>query len=304
MLGEALWGLHHLLDGATSDDDADARVARMLSAGFGPEEKSWGEMPHPLVVQLAAFLGSVANTTSTLHAPALKVLGAIVSTSDSKSADFAFAAGVLKPLRRILGSSNSPAQLREDAAWNLSNIAAGSVTQAKKLLDEPGVLDALKAGLDRSNKLEVRRECAFSISNLVRQGAPVLSRLDVRELLRVIKAALSSAVDPVLHSTLLEAVETCFRQADIKAFTKKPILDIAKNVGLANTLEELQRTASESVRQKAVLLLNTFFGTDGENAAPNTSSTSQQLRTGYKSPKAALGIHGGSPAQARHSFRA
>jgi len=312
MLSEALWGLHHLLNGAVSEDDSDARAARMLSAGFGPEELPWPPkggtdsaeaLPHPVVVQVVNCLGHRGDHRSSTLDPAIKILGCLVSTSCIDFTDVVIGAGALKALRRILGNVKHSAKVRENAAWILSNIAAGSAAQAQKLLDDPGTYNALQAGLQRGPSQEVRRECAWALANLVRQGAPVLSRIDCRELLRVVSTALATATDPALQSTLLDAAEATLGQAALKGIAENPLVEAAEGFGLLDSLEELQHAESDIIYRKAVHMLEAHFGVDGENEAPIMPPARQQQA--YKSSTAMpLGVRGNSPSRPGYMFGA
>lgn len=309
MLSEALWGLHHLLDGAPSKEDADARIVRMLSAGFGPGEAPPPNAPHPVIAQVASALGSFGNRKIPTAAPAMKILGALLSTTNSETMDLVLAAGTLKALGRLLADTQSTPRLRQDAAAALAAVAAGPRVQ--KLLDEPGTYKSLQGALERGPTPEVRRECAWALANLARQGSPVLSRTDCKEFLRLLSLALKATADNALQRVILEGVEAVLRhsakQAGFKCLGDHPLAEAAETFGLLETLEELQHSESERTYRKAVQLLASFFGGDGENKPPEepiTPAAGQRLVTGYKSPTAHSSICGGSPVRPGYKFGA
>jgi len=292
MLSEALWGLYHLLDGATSEEDADARVARMLSAGFGEGEGPPENELHPVVVQVVSCLSARSDRISAVD-PAMKILGALVSASDDHCTDLVIAAGALKALRCILADVKSPAQRRENAAWTLSNIAAGCCEQAQNVLDESGVYEALCAALERGTTQEVRRECAWAVANLAKQGTPILSRVDCRELLRLLTVALSVTIDTTLQRGLLEAAEAVLDQTGSRGLANKQLVRTAKSLGFVDVLEELQHSESDSIYRKAAHLIEQFLTDE-----PRKDSACKSFAT------ANSGICGGGPIHAGYLFGA
>jgi len=321
MSSDAFWGLHHLLHGATSSEDGDKRAARMLVAGFGDGEGPPANVPHPLLVKLVSSVGHFADLKSTTVAPALKILGALVSVSvrtvlcsmyssvsDVDVTDLVLHTGALKVLVAVLAGARSPSHLRKDAAWALSNIAAGSAAHARRLLEEPGAYDTLKAALEHGPSQEVRHECTWALVNLTNQGALVLSLVDWRELLRLLSLALTASKQPVLQCALLDALEAVLSSQRQQQSDRKPeVLHLsmqqedgkaafkgvaenhrakaAEGFGLLSTLEKLQFSDSQGVYQKAVQMLEQFFRADAENEPPEVPVTpSAAQRLAMKSP--------------------
>jgi hypothetical protein len=311
MLTEALWGLYSLLEGAT-DEEGDARAKRMLSAGFGDEGLPPAASTHPLVAQLVRSLGCSGQRASPTVAPALKILGTLVSASSKDFVDIVLSAGVLKALKNMLVESHCPTPIRKDVAWVISNIAGGDAKQAQKLLDEPGAFDALRTSLERAPSCDIRRECAWALANLAKQGSPVLLDMDCREVFRLVSVALAVAADPTLQRALLDAAEIIFRhsseQSSLKSVNDNPILACAETFGFLDMLEELQHVESEEVHRKAARILEKFFGTDRTNwppkdKAPTTPSAGQRPMT-FKSAGTPSSICEGSPARPGYRFGA
>ncbi|KAK4297608.1 hypothetical protein Pmani_029984 [Petrolisthes manimaculis] len=98
-----------------------------------------------------------------VQTPAVKVAGNIVATTDVQT-DAALEAGILAPIHNILKNS-AMANQRKDAAWVLSNIAAGPTQQVQKLLDE-GVLLTLYDVISKDSN-NVVKEAAWALTNLV-----------------------------------------------------------------------------------------------------------------------------------------
>lgn len=252
--------------------------------------------------------------------PAMKILGALVSVSSPTLTDIVIAAGSLKALKGVLSDAKGTAQLRRDAAWTLSNVAAGRAAQAQKLLDERGLFEALRTAVESESVHQVRRECFFVLANLAKQGAPVLSHIDCRELLRLLAVALGAATEPAVQSALLHAVEVTLRngadQAVSKGLSENPLVACAEEVCLLEVLEELQQSESESVYRKAMQILEKFFNADSENEPPEergreneppeptTPSAAQRPATICKSPNTPSAILMGSPARPGYKFGA
>ena len=70
--------------------------------------------------------------------------------------------------------------------------------------------------------------------------------------------------------------------------------------GGLNALEELQEHQDESVYEKAVSLLEVYFGAeevdDGENVAPETANTGKEFVFGNSTPSCNIGFSGMSAA--------
>jgi len=240
--------------------------------------------------------------------PAMKILGALSSTSNPEVIDLMIGAGALNALRRLLTETEAAAQLRKDSAWILSNIAAGNCAQAQKLLDEPDAYNALQTTVERGPTNEVRCECAWALVNLARQGAPLLARMDCRELLRVLALSLASVKEPALQQGLLDAAAAALRysagQAAFKGLSENPLVEAAEASGFLETLEQLQHSESEAVYRKAVYMLEKFFGADGENYPPEAPTTPSVGQTACKSPCKSPGSSIVSGSRAGYKFGA
>lgn len=275
MLTDALVGLVHLLDGA-SDSEGEARVLRLLSVESMESEVNQPPNSHPLVLRLVSFLRR--NQSKTLFAGSLRLISAILAVPCNESCDLAIASGVLGILHDVLQDLDNSAEDRCEAAWALSNIAAVGVTQAVRLLDEPGVWASLCGALGRGTPHKVRCECAWAVSHVMRSGNETLVRLEPRRALQMVAAALRVArsADLALQRALLDAADAVLaherhgkvakfpdRQAEVGQ--KKPLSEVAEKCGLLKELEELQHSPSEMVYNKAVHILESWFEADGEN---------------------------------------
>lgn len=289
MLRQALWGISYLLEGSKEDQDATTRATRLLTAGFGGED----EVPfeHPLVMKLVRCL-RMQDRRSPLPVPALRVIGAIASTAASELTDVILTSGALQALKELLEDPQTPSQVQRDAAWTISNVLAGSVSQAVRVVDEPGLLDALCAGMESSTVHKVRRECAWALSNLMKRGAPVLSRVDLTKVTQRAVEGLLNESDVSLQRALLDGLEVALTYGRELSITKSTgqnhVVLIAEEAGLVEGLEELQIGHQDQLWKKASCILERFFGCEGHEPISPCSDKTPSART----PSA---ICGGSP---------
>lgn len=292
MLADALFGLCCLIEGAT-DDDAEARAMRMMSAGFAPDTPP--PAPHPLLLKVVDSFrwgGRVAIA-------ALRLLGLLVSMPVEQLTDSVISVGALQVLRNALLDGHVTQRLHCDAAWALSNIAAGGSGQVQHLLDTTGLFNALCRTLEKGMGAEVKHECAWAVANVARRGSHTLAQLDARRLLSVLAQALKAESDISLLCALLDASEAVLRfgqeQASAKGLAKNALVVHAEEFGLPQQLERLQRAQDEAVGRRAGHALDTLSCVSAnqeneppEDKTPKKDKKDQMVRT----PSA---ICGGSP---------
>lgn len=315
MSSEALWGLHHLLAGAPTEEDAIARALRMLSAGFGEGETAPPNVPHPVMAQVAGSLGTRGARGSATVSPATKILGFLTKTGHPQVLEMVCSAGAPKALGGVLSDSSCGDDLRLEAAAALANIASSQ--QVQKLLDESAIFKALASSVERAPSIQVRQACCLAVANLAKHGAPVLARRDCKEVLRLLSVSLTSATDAALQQALLDSLDAvlCYaaEQAPLKALkglSEKPLSETAEAIGLVDTLEELQHAEAEDVYRKAVSLLERFFGANAENRPPQSGACPMQVcksplpNSHIMSNSPMTSIMDGSPARPGYRFGA
>uniref|UniRef100_A0A7S1S9Q5 Importin subunit alpha n=1 Tax=Alexandrium catenella TaxID=2925 RepID=A0A7S1S9Q5_ALECA len=205
MLAEAVWGLCYLVEGGLDDRAACTRAARLLSAGLAGEQLPLPPAQHPLLVKLVQCARVAGERTNPLAVPALRLLGTLLSTSADAVGGMVVAAGALSVLTDVALDPFAPLQVRCEAAWSLSNVAAGA--QAQHLLDSTRPVAALCDILESDAPQGLRSECAWALANVVRCGRPLPRHVDHKRLLRLIDVALSAGLEAALEPVLLEAAQ-------------------------------------------------------------------------------------------------
>jgi len=276
MLSDSIWGLYYLLEGASGEEESIARAERLLSTGFGsPEEVPQPPNQHPVLLQIVQCIRRAGDPRNPLPMPALKLLGALVCLPKAQITDAAVASGAVQALRATLVDSKAPVQVQMDAAWALSNIAAGTQAQAQRLVDESGVWEALCAGVQKAGLNKIRYECAWAITNITRHGflATYGKKLEPRKVLALVVGVLK---DPTLGATLqralLDGVEAMLRYGDelvqAKGLYENPLAAHAEELRLPDELETLQKSDIGSVQRKAAYMVEAWFGPGAENEPP------------------------------------
>lgn len=264
MLAESLWGLSHLIEGAC-ESEGDARVARMLTVGFSPGEVPRAPDAHPLLVRVVAGTRPLPSraAAATLAAPvarhstrepAMKLLATLVSTLSSDVTDVVLAAGGVEAFKECLGDRAAGIRVRKEAAWALSNVAAGTASQALLVAADPGVWEAVRSTLEGDADPEVQRQSAWTVANLVKRRE-ALQNLDCMDALRLVTLGLrQQATDGDLQRHLLDAAEAllCHWQALGSEGGKNLFVCPQAESSFWQVLQELQNTAPEAVRRKAL----------------------------------------------------
>eukprot|EP00435_Cladocopium_sp_Y103_P056726 s159_g19.t1 len=223
------------------DTDRCLRAAHMLSAGF--DELSQAPEPHPLLQQVVHCVRSPGDWRCPLPSAALRLAGILVELPEPSFTDALLAAGLLGALHADLVDAYAPLQVRRDAAWVLANVAAGNLSQAQRLAEQPGLAEAL---CDQQTK-EVAQECSWAILNLLKHGPDMFTRLGIHRVLGVLLNALHSEAEASLQQAAMEQLELLTQQLTPEAS------------GLVAKLQVLSRSPDKAVLSKAQFLLQNFF---------------------------------------------
>jgi importin subunit alpha-6/7 len=288
VLSDALWGICYLTDGEETLTDA--------------------VVTHPGVVpRVIALLG---HEELSVAMPALRIVGNIVSSVD-RHTQAAIDAGLLTALLPLLRSGRK--NVRREACWAVSNVAAGTHAQITSLLSTPGLIQAV-LDIMRSSDWHVRKEATWIVCNSAAAGAPehvcklvssgvieplveILSNDDARML-----AVVMDAMDAIL------AVEAKFKKEGNPAAAMCTFAEQFESYGAVTRLEELQEHASHDVYNKSYNLMQKYYpdgcveaGAEEENTAVASSENSAPAAAALTSIKAGGTFGLGAPTAAPFS---
>ena len=156
--------------------------------------------------------------------------------------------------------------VRKEAAWVLSNIAAGTQAQIGQVLSNGRMQDVLNLSLNAV--WEIRKECIWVLSNIASGGsdeqvASLVSLGAIHSLVTVLDMN-----DTKMTIVALEAIESILEVGDRQGHEYVAFLDESNGI---SAIESLQEHESEQVYNKALEIIEKFLGVDDEeeeNLAP------------------------------------
>ena len=241
---DALWALSYISDG--NDDN----IQTVLDTGV-----------ISVIIELLA-------EDSNIVTPALRTVGNIVSGSDEQTQAI-IDAGLMAHMQRLL---NHPKRMaRKEACWVLSNIAAGTHQQIGTVIKTKGCIQDL-CQMAISSEWEVRKEAIWVVSNICTGGTN-------NNIMSVIEAGAIEAVCSVLDvndtKMLLVALDAVDNILKLGMKLNKDYASFVDECDGLTMIEALQEHESDEVYQKAVSIIETYFGSeDGaedENLAPEAN---------------------------------
>ncbi|CAB9520057.1 Importin subunit alpha [Seminavis robusta] len=240
---DAAWALSYLADG---DND---RIDMVMETGVTE-----------VLVQL------LEKNHLALTTPVVRTLGNFV-TGDDLQTQTVVEAGVIEP---IVGLLNHPSKgIRKECCWLLSNIAAGTEDQIDMLVEVDRIFETM-AHIAQNDRHEVRKEALWVIANVFTTGTEEqLRHVANHEGLKALADALSSMKDSKSLIVVMEALDKVFEVSARRDLNFTREFD---EWGGIDALEELQSHSSEEVYEKAVELIEKYYGGDDEedeNVAPS-----------------------------------
>ncbi|CAM9112793.1 unnamed protein product [Discosporangium mesarthrocarpum] len=254
VLVDTCWALSYLSDGDSE------RIQSVIDAGT--------------VDSLTRLLGHESCHVVT---PALRTLGNFVTGEDAQT-QVVLDAGVLPLVEALLHHKKK--NIRKEACWTLSNVAAGTPAQLAAVCQcqgvIPSVIELLEAG-----EWEVQKEANFVISNIATAG-------NVTHVREVVNMGAIPALCEMLDRAdakgvmvTLDALSSILRH-DPAGSPWAAMVD--ESDGL-DRLEQLQEHENSKVYEKAVYILETYFGCDSDvedvDLAPTLSKGSGTYSFGF-----------------------
>jgi importin subunit alpha-6/7 len=240
-------------------------IARLAAAGhrdafwalsFCTEDEAYAEHNmEALRVPIRACALAVVGAERACK-PMVRALGNLCGADNDALTQLAVDEGAVPALCAALSNADSSCSVKKEAAWALSNIAAGTQIQVRALLAIDGVVELLGCMIaDDDESDAVRKESAYALANVV-ENAP---DADARQLAVVAIALLAGLLleewaPDALVLTALAAIEKLLA---LNVASALAIFDEANGI---EALEELQDHENEQIYSKSIDLLIAYFG--------------------------------------------
>jgi len=265
VLTDACWALSYLSD--------------------GPNEKIQAVIEAGVCRRLVELL---MHPSPSVQTPALRTVGNIV-TGDDLQTQIIINFSALPCLLALLG--NPKKGIRKEACWTISNITAGNKDQIQSVVDA-NVIPPL-VNLLNSAEFDIRKEAAWAISNATSGGTPEQIKFLVSQACIPPLCELLSVADVKIIIVALEALENILKvgDAESKQMGGHNLManHIADSEGLKK-IEDLQQHDNNDIYEKAVRVLETYFGVDEEdvNVAPETIGNNFAFGVAQNTPQKAF----------------
>ena len=238
VLTDACWALSYLSD--------------------GPNEKIQAVIEAGVCKRLIELL---MHPSPTIQTPALRTVGNIV-TGDDLQTQIIIGYHALPCLLALLNHQKKA--IRKEACWTISNITAGNKEQIQAVIDH-GMVRPLILLLQNA-EFDVKKEAAWAISNATSGGTPEQIKHLVEQGCIKPLCDLLVSDDNKIISVALEGLENILKVGDNESklmgsgYNEMAAM-VAEHKGLEK-LEELQNHSSEQLYEKAVSLIEKFFGVE------------------------------------------
>lgn len=271
---DALWALSYVSDG---DDD---HINTVLTAG--------PELPQALV----GILKDGVSGDAGLIPPALRILGNFASGTTSQT-QVVVDAGALGVAHDVL--SMGKRNIRKEMCWLLSNIAAGTQPQINSLIKTKFLVEKL-VELSMDSEWQTRKEAIWAVSNLCTGGSDThVSAVVENNGIEAMALTLEMTGEGRMILVALDALRSIFAVSERQNFL---YLNLFDEVGGIDKLEELQSHNDNTVYEKAIEMIDEFFGeedVEDENLAPRCDENG--FTFGLDSPPPAKNLFSGADTQ-------
>jgi len=254
---DTCWALSYVTDGG------DDRIDMACNAGVVP-----------LLMNILRTSDGMKTRT-----PALRTLCNIL-TGSAEATQSVLEAGILEVLPEFIKSTKT--QTRKEACWAISNISAGTPAQVESVMRSP-LLATVIQKLD-GDEYDVKKEAAWVVANILHGFDSEASATNATRAMTLVTLGVIPGIvkmlevnDPAMQKLMLEATGTLLEAGETVAKNKgtdNPFLVPFDEAEGVDKLEALQTHKNEDVYEKAVGLLERYFGTDDdddENLLPQTA---------------------------------
>ncbi|CAI7931342.1 unnamed protein product [Closterium sp. NIES-54] len=270
VLTDACWALSYLSDGTNDKIQAviEANVCRRL-------------------VEL------LLHPSPSVLIPALRTVGNIV-TGDDHQTQVIIENQVLPCLLALL-TTNHKKSIKKEACWTISNITAGNKEQIQAVIDA-NIIPPLKHLLETA-EFDIKKEAAWAISNATSGGTHDQIRYLVSQGCIKPLCDLLLTSDARIVTVALEGLENILKvgEADKELGQTGGVNLYAQYIDEAEGLEKienLQTHQNNDIYEKAVKILETYFGLDedeDQQLAPQVDANQQTYAFGESQPMAPSG---------------
>ncbi|CAI7812445.1 unnamed protein product [Closterium sp. NIES-54] len=282
VLTDACWALSYLSDGTNDKIQAviEANVCRRL-------------------VEL------LLHPSPSVLIPALRTVGNIV-TGDDHQTQVIIENQVLPCLLALL-TTNHKKSIKKEACWTISNITAGNKEQIQAVIDA-NIIPPLKHLLETA-EFDIKKEAAWAISNATSGGTHDQIRYLVSQGCIKPLCDLLLTSDARIVTVALEGLENILKvgEADKELGQTGGVNLYAQYIDEAEGLEKienLQTHQNNDIYEKAVKILETYFGLDedeDQQLAPQSFLLKIRIEEWVKSYGFPGSGHHGSPAASPYS---
>jgi len=261
-LTDACWALSYLSDGSND------KIQAVIEAGVCRR-----------MVEL------LMHTSYSVQTPALRTVGNIV-TGDDLQTQIIINVSALPCLLALLSSPKKG--IRKEACWTISNITAGNKGQIQAVMDA-GIIPPLIQLLTNA-EFDIKKEAAWAISNTTSGGSPEQLRYLVQQNTIKPLCDLLTCSDARIITVALEGLENILKvgEKDAKASggANQYATLIEENEGL-DKIEQLQNHQNNDIYEKAVKILEVYFGGEEEDSsiAPTMDANQQTYQFGANVPQ-------------------
>jgi importin subunit alpha-6/7 len=237
VLTDACWALSYLSD--------------------GPNEKIQAVIESGVCRRLVELL---LNPSPAVQTPALRTVGNIVTGNDLQT-QFIINNNALPCLLALLSSPKKG--IRKEACWTISNITAGNKEQIQAVIDNNIIPPLIQ--LLTNAEFDIRKEAAWAISNATSGGSGAQIQFLVQQGCIRPLCDLLTVSDAKIVTIALEGLENILKTGEEQGQggSNQMAVYISEAEGI-NKIEDLQQHANNDIYEKAIKLLETYFGVDEE----------------------------------------
>jgi hypothetical protein len=166
---------------------------------------------------------------------------------------------------------NAKKTVRKECCWALSNIAAGTQTQIGILCRAPSILEKVVQQLT-TGEWDVKKEAAWVVSNVATGGTSEdVDLLTTAGCLPPICELMKTA-DAKIVMVALDAVSAILNHGGDRYGGNK-FANLVDECGGLDIIEDLQEHENADIYDKAVQLIETYFGEEEEEECKNMAPT-------------------------------